>query len=66
MKEQIYYYAKPNAMVGHKFTDDVAICFANSVEKAIQKFQQLYDDVSEKNVSLCHMNSYGVAILTDY
>ena len=67
MKEQIYCYAKPNAMVDHKFTDDVAICMASSTEEAIDKFKQLYDDITEKDVFPCAMNNkWGVAILTSY
>ena len=30
----IYYFARPNQMTGHRFTDDVAVCFALSKEKA--------------------------------
>ena len=66
MNTKIYYYAKPKAMEGHRFSDDVAICLASSISEAIRKFQNLYSDASKDNASLCNMNKYGVAILTDY
>lgn len=66
MDEELYYYAEPNAMTGHKFTDDVAICKASSLEEAIATFKKLYSHASEKTVSKCIMNDFGVCILTDY
>ncbi len=66
MAKELYYYAEPNAMEGHKFTDDVAICEASSLEEAILIFKHLYEHASEKTVSKCVMNNYGVCILTDY
>ena len=66
MTKELYYYAKPNAMEGHKFTDDVAICETSSLEEAILTFKRLYEHASEETVSKCVINNHGICILTDY
>ena len=45
-----YVYAKPNQMVDHKFTDDVALCKAGSKSEAIRKFKILYKVVEDTDV----------------
>ena len=60
------YIQKARAMVGHNFTDDVAITYAATKEEAIEKFKEFYSDVNSKNVSEPYFNYGGVAILTDY
>ena len=45
-----YVFAKPNQMVGHKFTDDVALCKAGSKSEAIRKFKILYKVVEADDV----------------
>lgn len=45
-----YVYAKPDQMVGHKFTDDVALCKAASKLEAIRKFKILYKVVEDSDV----------------
>ena len=65
----IYCFAKANQMVGHRFTDDVAICIAISKKKAIEKFGKPYANVREKDVfkvSLIKLIKGSVEILTDY
>lgn len=66
MKQIIYSYTKPNAMQGHRFTDDVAICVAESLDDAIEKFKRFYNDASADNVKQCFFNYLDVCILTDY
>ena len=71
MNRQMEYYAftRPNAMSGHKFADDVAICKAISKNQAITKFSKYYADVKDDEVikllSANHLDG-GVVILTDY
>lgn len=61
----LYCFARPNQMVDHRFTDDVAICRAWSKKAAIKKFSVLYAGVEEKEVS--RINHFkNVKILTDY
>lgn len=65
----IYCFARADQMVGHRFTDDVAICMAISKQKAIKKFSKLYANVQEKDVfkvSLIELIKGRVEILTDY
>ena len=50
----------------HTATDDCALCKAWSKKGAIKKFQKLYCDIDESNVSHVRYNKYGIAILTDY
>lgn len=65
----IYYFAKANQMVDHRFTDDVAICIAISKKRAIKKFGVFYANIQEKEVfriSLISLIKGRVKILTDY
>ena len=68
-QKEYYVFCRPNALVGHKFTDDVAICKAISKNQAITKFSKYYADVKDDEVikllSANHLES-GVVILTDY
>ena len=50
----------------HTATDECALCRAWSKKQAIKKFQKLYCDFDESNVSRVKYNKYGIAILTDY
>lgn len=71
---KLFVYAKPNTMDGylqngdcHRFTDDVALCYANSLEEAIDIFGKIYDkDQIRGNVAEARFNNYGVCICTDY
>lgn len=66
-EDYLYCYARPDAMVDHEFTDDVAICRATSMEEAIEKFSSLYDDVNIKYITKCDLNELSNPIvLTDY
>ena len=71
MSRQMEYYVftRPNAMSGHMFTDDVAICKATSKSQAIKKFSKYYADIRGEEVikllSANHLEN-GVVILTDY
>ena len=64
----IYYFARPNQMIGHHFTDDVAVCFALTKKKAIEKFGTYYANVKPSEVKLLRLFSSCscVCILTDY
>lgn len=56
-------------MVGHKFTDDVAVCKAISKSQAIKQFSKYYSDVKVEEVDRLKPRKYSagsVIILTDY
>ena len=70
---KLFVYAKSNTMDGylqvgdcHSFTDDVALCYANSLDEAVEIFCKLYDrKLIEGNVQEAWFNSYGICICTD-
>ena len=62
----IYYFARPNQMTGHRFTDDVAVCFALSKEKARKKFSMYYANVKRTEVKRVDLFTFGICVLTDY
>lgn len=55
-------------MIGHRFTDDVAIVFAATKSGAIRKFQSLYLRIEEKEVQPISLKKIlkRPEILTDY
>ena len=61
----IYIYAKADQMVNHRFTDDVAICFACSKRQALKKFKRLYGEAELTDISR-GIHYRGISILTDY
>ena len=63
---KLYVYRKPNSMIKHTYTDDVAIAYANSLEEAREKFEKLYNISSNDDIHEVEFNKSGVAILTDY
>lgn len=71
---KLYVYAKPNTMDGylqngecHNFTDDVALCYANSLADAVKIFEKLYStEALVNNVQEARFNDYGICICTDY
>lgn len=65
LKESLYVYAKPNQMTDHEYSDDVAICFAETKADALTKFRKLYD-IEIDEIEKVEFNRHGVAILTDY
>ena len=69
-QKEYYVFARPNAMSGHKFTDDVAICKAISKLQAIKKFNKYYADVKfdevQKLIDKVPNIDIDVLILTDY
>lgn len=66
MKAELYVYALPKCLEGHKFSDSVAVTYANSLEEAISIFDKLYGNASVDSVQKCNFNDYGISILTDY
>ena len=61
----LYCFSRPDAMIGHKFTDDVAICRAWTHKQAIKKFSKLYSDIQPHEV--CRIGRIKkIRILTDY
>lgn len=65
MKKLLWVYSKPNTMVGHRYSDDVALVRASSAEEALNKFKKLYN-VNIEDIHLVVFNAYDIAILTDY
>lgn len=66
---KLFVYAKANTMDGdcHNFTDDVALCYANSLAEAVEIFSKLYDRKQiEGHIQEASFNSYGICICTDY
>lgn len=71
---KLFVYAKPNTMDGylqngdcHRFTDDVALCYAESLEEAIETFGKLYDkELIDGNVREAQFNNFGICICTDF
>ena len=71
---KLFVYAKANTMDGylqngdcHRFTDDVAWCYANSSEEAVEIFSRLYNrELVKGNVEEAQFNSSGICICTDY
>ena len=62
-----YYFARADQMMGHNFTDDVAICKAWSKKSAIKKFSGYYTEVTEKEVKRIRwLSKPKVKVLTDY
>ena len=73
-RNKLYCYSKPNTMDGylqnsdcHRYTDDVALCYADNIEQAIDIFSRLYDkSLLENNVREVEFNNYSIFIATDY
>ena len=67
-QKEYYVFARPNSMVGHKFTDDVALCKAVSKSQAIKIFSKYYANVNGDEVFRLTTKDYKpeVMILTDY
>lgn len=64
---KLWCYAKANVMVEHRFTDDVAICEANTLEDAYIKFSKMYSEkLLRGNITEVKFNSDGIFIATDY
>lgn len=68
-QKEYYVFRRANQMVGHKFTDDVAVCKAISKSQAIKQFSKYYSDVKVEEVDRLKPKKYSagsVIILTDY
>lgn len=65
---KLYYYARPNQMVGHNFTDDVAVTLATCKPHAVYKFSKLYIGVKSSEVRPIRIKRLlrDCDILTDY
>lgn len=61
----IYCFTRPNQMVGHEFTDDVAVVYAMNKKSAIKKFSVLYKNVQENEVRKIDFRLRAI-VLTDY
>ena len=69
MEDNLYAFSCPNAMVDHNYTDDVALCWADSKEEAIKKFSSIYaiEWLTSENARIRKVEySDRVVILTDY
>jgi len=71
---KLFVYSRPNTMDGylqngdcHRYTDDVALCYAETLEGAVSIFTKLYDqELIEGHVKEAAFNSYGICICTDF
>lgn len=65
---RLWYFARPNQMVDHKFVDDVAVTKAWTKQGAIKKFGLFYTEVKPCEVVRIKPRKYSekVQILTDY
>ena len=74
MDKKLFCYSCPNTMDGylkrpngHKYTDDVAICYADDLEDAINIFSRLYKrEYLIGYVQEVKFNDDGIYIATDY
>lgn len=62
---KLYFYRKADAMIGHEFTDDVALTFALTKEEAFKKLSKFYK-LTQDEVEEVSFNFGEVAILTSY
>ena len=54
-------------MQGHRYSDDVALCYADSIDDAMSKFLRCYDlSLLVGNVKEVKFNDFGIYIATDY
>ena len=73
-RNKLYCYSKPNTMDGylqnsdcHRYTDDVALWYAENIEQATEIFSRLYDkSLLENNIRKVEFNSSGIFIATDF
>lgn len=70
-RQKAYYvFARPGAMIDHKFTDDVALCKAISHSQAKKIFSKYYRDVEDDEVrcltSKRNESKSDIIVLTDY
>lgn len=64
--KRLYVYALADQMEGHRFTDDVAVCWASSTKEAVRKFRKAYSMASKENVREVTFGNDDIAVLTDY
>lgn len=51
----------------HSYTDDVALCYADSLNDAVEIFSKLYDkELIKGHIKEARFDSYGICICTDY
>jgi hypothetical protein len=68
---EYYVFTRPNAMVGHKFTDDFALCKARSRGDAKRIFSKYYADVEDSEIRkisglLSGKQGNNFTVLSDY
>lgn len=75
--KKLFVYARANAMVDHRFTDDIALCYACSLDEAVTIFSKMYDkdfifskiqaaDYIKKHTFEARFNDNGICVCTDY
>lgn len=66
----LWYFARPGQMVGHLYTDDVAVTRAWTKQGAVKKFRRVYafEDNDLGTIWRIRPSRYcnGVQVLTDY
>lgn len=65
--KKLYCYTNAGRMEGHKYSDDVAICEADSIKEATKIFGKMYDyELLKGNVKEVNFNKWGIFVATDY
>jgi len=72
-QKQYYAFTRPGAMVGHRYTDDVALCKAINFRQAKQIFSRYYADIKDEEIRCLTPTKNkkrfvvsDIIILTDY
>ena len=73
-QKQYYAFTRPDAMEGHKFTDDVALCRASNFRQAKKIFSEYYADIKDDEIRCLAVTKdmhkqkkpNSIIILTDY
>ena len=64
--KRLYAYSLAGQLEEHEFSDDVAVCWAFSIQEAIWKFRKMYERASKQNVKEVSFSNRGIAVLTEY
>ena len=65
-QKEYYVFRRPNAMIDHRFTDDVALVKAVSKAQAIKLFSRYYADIQDDEVFKLLPRKYHSSQMIDY